>query len=103
MVYHGDVNEDGTLDFADVNPFVALVMAGQCGPAGGGGEMMMYEGGEGYPPGLPSPEEMAAELAANVWPELYDGLLSMIQGAIDTAPNDQTAAYWQAVYAALTQ
>jgi hypothetical protein len=48
-------------------------------------------------------EDLAAELAANIWPELFEDLLSMVAGLIDAAPNEETQAYWQAVYAALTQ
>jgi len=34
---------------------------------------------------------------------LYDSLLTIILDAIDAAPDEETQAYWQAVYAALTQ
>jgi hypothetical protein len=102
MVYHGDINGDGTVGFADINPFVALVVAGQCGGTGGGRAMMMGEGGETIPDQLP-PEELAAVLAGNVSPELYAGLLNMVLTATDSAPDEETQAYWQAVYTALTQ
>lgn len=62
----------------------------------------MSEGGEGLPGQLP-PEELAAQLAANVWPELYPDLVAMAAGAAETAPDEETQAYWLAVYAALTQ
>jgi hypothetical protein len=42
-------------------------------------------------------------LAANVAPELYGDLLNMVLNAIEDAPDDETQAYWEAVYAALTQ
>ncbi len=110
-VWKGDANCDGTFDVLDINPFLALVYSGCCDSEcpgcsfGGDGGMngMMYEGGEGYPPGLPPPAELAAQLAANVWPELYDGLLAIVLATIDAAPDEGTQAYWQAVYAALTQ
>jgi hypothetical protein len=46
---------------------------------------------------------LAAALADNVWPELYDGLLAMVLETIDAAPNKEVEAHWQAVYVALTQ
>ncbi len=112
-VYHGDADCDQPPEFgfSDINPFIALVTAGcctvDCSPCDAGGGNGMEGGvvpdGDLYPPGLPSPEELAAQLATNVWPELYDGLLSMVLAAIDSAPDEQTQAYWQAVYTALTQ
>lgn len=106
ILYKGDCNCDGTFDFADINPFVAL-LTGTCDPncpdceggdaPRGGGDAPM--GGDEPL----SPEEMAAQLAENVWPELYDNLLFVVAGAIDAAPDDETQAYWQAVYAALTE
>jgi hypothetical protein len=110
MVYHGDATCDTPphLGFEDINPFIALVGrpctacgAGGDAPMGGDGMNIMYEGG-GLPSELP-PEELAAQLAANVWPELYDGLLAMVLGAIEYAPDEATEAYWQAVYGVLTQ
>jgi len=51
----------------------------------------------------PSPQELARQLVANVWPELYGDLLAMVAAAIDAAPDEETQAYWQAVYDALTE
>jgi hypothetical protein len=104
-IWHGDANCDGTFNNADNNPFVALVIAQCCDPECPGCSQqrgdMMYEGGEGLP-GLPA-EELAAELAANIGPELFNDLLSMVLTTIETAPDEESQAYWQAVYAALTQ
>jgi hypothetical protein len=49
------------------------------------------------------PEELAVELSANVLPEPFDGLLAVVEQAIDAAPDEGMGAYWQAVCAALTQ
>jgi hypothetical protein len=103
-LWHGDTNCDGTWNSSDDNPFVARIIAQCCDPdcpgcQGGRGEG--GEGGEG-PPDLPA-EDLAAELAANIWPELFEDLLSMVAGLIDVAPNEETQAYWQAVYDLLTQ
>jgi hypothetical protein len=101
--WHGDANCDGTFDVQDVNPFIALVYSGCCTPDCSGCDGGRGDGGEGYPPEWPAPEELASDLAANVWPELFDGLLTIVLDAIDAAPDEGTQAYWQAVYAALTQ
>lgn len=101
-VWHADLDCDGSLDFADINPFVALLSMApppcdpSCpdfgdegdGPAGGGGESL-------------DPEHLAAMLAENIWPELYDDLLAVVLQAIETARDQATQAYWEAVYAAL--
>jgi hypothetical protein len=50
-----------------------------------------------------SPEELASQLAANIWPELYGDLLAMVAANIDLQPDDESRAYWEAVYAALTE
>jgi hypothetical protein len=96
-IWHGDLNCDGSLDFSDINPFVALLTnpccQASCDPC---------PGGDGGLPGL-SPEELAAQLAANIWPELYPDLVAMVAAMIDAAPDEETQAYWQAVYEALTQ
>jgi hypothetical protein len=63
----------------------------------------MPEGEGGYPPGLPAPERLVADLAAAVWPELYEDLLATTLAMIDAAPDEGTQAHWQAVCAALTQ
>jgi formylmethanofuran dehydrogenase subunit C len=108
MGYHGDTNCNGTFGFDDINPFVALLSLPDppCSPDcsfGGDGGMngMLYEGGEGLPE-LPA-EELAAQLAANVWPELYPDLVAMVAANIDLQPDEESQAYWQAVYDALTQ
>jgi hypothetical protein len=100
ILYKGDCNCDGTFDFADINAFVALV-GGDCNPE----ECDDCVGGDAPGGGdePPSPEELAAQLAANIWPELYDNLLFVVAGAIDASPDEETRAYWEAVYAALTE
>jgi hypothetical protein len=97
-VWKGDANCDGTFDSSDLNPFVALVSNECCDPNCPG-----CEGGDAPAGGLPDPDDLAADLAANVWPALYDDLLGIILATIDAAPDEETQAYWQAVYAALTQ
>jgi hypothetical protein len=103
-VWKGDANCDELFNSSDDNPFVALVVAQCCDPGCPGCQGGRNEGGEGGegPPDLPA-EDLAVELAANVWPELYDDLLGMILETIRVAPNEATQTYWQAVYAALTQ
>jgi hypothetical protein len=96
--FHADSNCGGTLSSADVTPFVALVYSNCCDP-----ECRGCEGGDAPAGGLPDPDTLAADLAANVWPELYDGLLTIVLDTIDAAPDKDTQAYWQAVYATLTQ
>jgi len=49
------------------------------------------------------PQELAENLAANIWPELYDELLWVVGEAINNAADDADAAYWLAVYDALTE
>lgn len=95
MAFHGDADCSDVFDSADINPFVARVQTGDCdcGEARGNGE-----GADRMPP-----EELAALLAENVAPEQYDALLAVVAAAIDAAPDEEMAAYWQAVYAALTQ
>jgi hypothetical protein len=104
-VFHGDANCDGSYAMSDMSAFMLLVNSGCCDPDCPGCSQqrgdMMYEGGEGLP-GLPA-EELAAELAANIWPELYPDLVAMVAANIDLQPHDESQAYWQAVYAALTQ
>jgi hypothetical protein len=97
-VWKGDANCDGSFTNADTNPFIALVSSECCDS-----ECPGCEGGDAPGGGLPDPDELAADLAANIWPELYDGMLAVIVGAIDAAPDEETQAYWQAVYAALTE
>ena len=45
----------------------------------------------------------AAEWAVNVWPDLYDGLVNKVAVNIEIQPDEESQAYWQAVYDALTQ
>jgi hypothetical protein len=93
MVYHCDVNEDGTCDFGDINCFVYLVTHQICGPCPG-------EDDRGEPP---SPQELAKQLADNVWPELYDDLVWVVGQAIDWQKTQELREYWTAVYNALTE
>jgi hypothetical protein len=94
-IFHGDANCDGSMDFADINPFVARAGSGDCDCA--------EERGDGMDGDLMPPEDLAAILAENVAPEQYDALLAVVAAVIDAAPNEETQAYWEAVYAALTQ
>lgn len=96
-IWHGDVNCDGSLDFGDINPFVVLMehqccMLWDCAPCwdGDAGERM-------------SPQQLAAQLATHIWPELYDDLVGVVGAAIEVQPDDESRAYWEAVYAALTE
>jgi len=96
MVLHGDADCNGTFDYGDINPFIARVISGECDcpgdsqRGGGGGEQR-------------SPEETAELLADNVAPELYNGLVAVVAAAIEAQPDDETRAYWEAVYEALTE
>jgi hypothetical protein len=103
-IWHGDANCDEVFNSSDDNPFVARVIAQCCDSDCPGCQGGRNEGGEGAegPPDLPA-EDLAAELAANVWPELYEDLLGMVLETIDGAPNEEVQAYWQTVYATLTQ
>jgi hypothetical protein len=97
-VWKGDANCDGSFTSADTNPFVDRVTRECCDPDCPG-----CEGGDAPGGGLPDPDELAAQLAETIWPELYDDLLEVILATIDGAPDEETHAYWQAVYGALTQ
>jgi len=55
------------------------------------------------PPHIGEISGLAAKLAANVSAELYDDLVNVIAGAVDKATDDAEAAYWLAVYDALTE
>jgi hypothetical protein len=96
----------------DINPFTALMSnpccqrtCDPCPPPPGGAGMQggMFYGDDGYPAGFLPPEELAAQWAANIWPELYDDLLAIVLEAIAAAPDEATQAYWQAVYDLLNQ
>lgn len=95
VIWHGDCNCDGVFDFGDINPFVAL-LSGTCDPncpdcqGDDGGERM-------------SPQELADRLVENIWPELYDDLVWVVAETIDWQETRDLRAYWQAVYAALTE
>lgn len=91
MTYHGDANCDGVFDFHDINPFVARVTSGNCDCT----EL------DGEPP--LAPRELANMLAANIAPELYGALVNLVGIAIDWQETRELRAYWEAVYAALTQ
>lgn len=45
----------------------------------------------------------ATVLAANVDPELYDSLATLVADAAGQQDNEEDAAYWEAVYLALIQ
>ena len=98
MTYHGDANCDGTFNSSDVNPFVARVTSGDC------------DCEEGDAPGQTwavmdsmTAEEVAALLAESIDPEECDGLVAIVAAAIDAAPDEEHAEFWEAVYAILTQ
>ncbi len=96
-VYHGDANCDQAFNFGDINTFVLLVeyhccMGSDCEPC--------WDDDDGEPLG---PEELAAQLAASIWPELYDDLVWVVGEAINAQDDDASRQYWEAVYAALTQ
>lgn len=97
-IWHGDINCDGAFNFADINPFVALLALPEpccdrdcplC-DTNGGQEMM-------------GAQELADGLAAHVWPELHADLVALIVTAVDNAANEAEAEYWLAVYDALTE
>lgn len=98
MLYHADADCSGQVDSGDINPFIARVTTGNCDCDQPRGDAMGGEDADLMPP-----EELAAVLAENTAPEQYDALLAIIGAAIDAAPDEETQAYWQAVYAALTQ
>jgi hypothetical protein len=97
MSWKGDADCSGQFNLADVNAFTDRVTRGCCDPDcpgcegddGGGGEL--------------DPTELAGELAANVWPELYDDLVAIVAENVNLQPDDESRAYWQAVYDALTE
>ena len=93
-VYHGDCNCDGVFDFGDINPFIELVAQPQpcCShecpcTAGGGGLMAM-----------PEPEYLAAKLAVNVKPELFDDLVAMAAAAASVQTDPKLKTYWEKVH-----
>lgn len=99
MVFHGDLDCNGILDFGDVNPFVQRMaeqccweQCGACPPPG-----------NAPPPPMPEPAELAAILAANIDPELYDDLIALAAAVAQYDSDPEVAAYWQDVYEALTQ
>ena len=65
----------------------------QCGDCPG-------DGGRGA---LPDAEELAKQLAGAVWPELYNDLVAIVEENIDLQPDEESRAYWQAVYDALAE
>jgi hypothetical protein len=106
MVYHGDVNCDGTLGFGDISPFVALLAnpccQTTCAPCEGDG-LGNRAPGEGNDAPAWSAEQLAALLAANVDPELYDSLVTLVGENAGQQDNEADAAYWEAVYYALIE
>jgi hypothetical protein len=97
VIYHGDCNCDMVFDFADINAFISL-LNGQPDP-----NCPDYPEGDGGAGEQRTPEELAKLLADNVAPELYDGLVYVVGQAIEAQPDDESRAYWEAVYAALTE
>ena len=93
MVYHCDVNEDGSCNIHDINCFVYLVTYGVCGPC-------PDEGDREAPP---SPGDLAVLLAQHVSPELYDKLVWVVEEAAGQQKTKQLQTYWEAVYQALTE
>jgi len=99
-VYHGDCNCDGFFDFGDINPFVLRLNQGccweECGDCPGGNGLL-----GGPPGGLPEPELLAAKLAVNVKPELFDDLVDMAAAAASVQTDPQLKVYWEKVHRAL--
>jgi len=97
VLFLGDLNCDGTVGFRDINPFVARLSQGccwsECGNCPG-------DAGDSAPR---SPEELAAMLAANVDPALYDSLVTLVGQNASQQETKEDAAYWEAVYLALIQ
>lgn len=100
-VYHGDCNCDGRFDFGDINPFIVRLNQGccreTCGPCSGGGNGLLG----GPAGGLPEPEYLAARLAVNVKPELFDDLVAMAAAAASVQTDPQLKTYWEKVHHAL--
>lgn len=96
-VYHGDCTCNGLFDFDDINPFIALVTrippccSHEC-PCTGGNAL----GG-----GLPEPELLAAKLAVNVKPELFNDLVDMAAAAASVQTDPKLKLYWEKVHHAL--
>lgn len=96
-VYHGDCNCDGVFDFDDINPFVELLYryppccSHECPCPGGNAQ-----GG-----GLPEPEYLAAKLAVNVKPELFDDLVALAAAAASVQTDPKLKVYWEKVHHAL--
>ncbi len=101
MVFHGDLNCDGYVDFFDIDPFVARAITDPCCYEECGDCPERF-GGEGGGESL-SPLEMAIELATHIAPERYDTLVEMIALLAAAQKDAEKAAYWTAVWAALSE
>jgi hypothetical protein len=111
ILFLGDLNCDGSVGFGDINPFVALLQnpccRSTCTPCeqqqDGGDGMNAMSAPLGEDTGVLTPEQMAALLAENVDPANYDSLVERIAEYVAQQEDPDEAAYWQAVYWALTQ
>ncbi len=99
-VMHGDCDCNEQFNFGDINSFVALLFqpCSYCSM----GDNEDGGAGEDDDSGQLSPEELAAQLAASVLPELYDELLDFV-GNVINGQEDEAKEYWEAVYVALTE
>jgi hypothetical protein len=98
-VFHGDLNCDGTFgygSFEDIGPFIQRLTEGCCAPNCGD----CPGDNAGQPP---SAKELAALLADNVDPELYDSLVTLVGENAGQQDNEEDAAYWEAVYYTLIE
>ncbi len=93
-VWHGDLNCDGELNFADINPFVAFLsdpcLKHDCNPCPD--EALLGD-----------PGATAALLAANVDTAWRPALVELVAGYLAQETDKPTRAYWQAVLAALAE
>jgi hypothetical protein len=108
VLFLGDLNCDGSVGIADLNPFVQRVIGGccsvDCGPCPSQRDgMNAMNAAPGEDIGAPSPEQMAALLGGNVDPANCDNLLLRLAEYIAQAETPEEAEYWDAVYQALIQ
>jgi hypothetical protein len=101
ILRHGDCNCDGRFNVGDISPFIALLNHPCSICSFGEGNVMAYGGEDDSGP--MTPEELAAGLAANIWPELYDDLLNIVGEEISSEEDDVIRDYWETVYDTLTE
>jgi hypothetical protein len=103
VLFLGDLNCDGSVNLRDINPFVVRLTEGCCDPNCGPCPPPGDGGTNGMNGGPLSPEELAAVLAANVDPDLYDSPVMLVGQNAAQQETPEDAAYWKAVYYALIQ